>query len=114
MKPIFKIIGDYTRQKRIAAGLSQRQVAQKLGYNNAQFVSNVERGLCNYPLRNLKKLEKLIGLDLVHTRDLLVIEYGANIARVFFPEPKKPKAAKKPQVKAATKRAVLEPQLFQV
>jgi len=94
MKSIFKTIGNYTKEKRIAAGLSQVAVARKLGYGSAQFVSNVERGLCGYPLRNLRKLEKVLGVDLKHMQALLVSAYDAEVSSAFFPKKKtKPRAA---------------------
>lgn len=89
MKPIFKTIGNYTKEKRVAAGLSQVAVAKKLGYGSAQFISNVERGLCGYPLKNLKKLEKVLGVDLKHMRTLLVSAYTAEVSNAFFPKKKK-------------------------
>lgn len=91
MKPIFKTIGNYTKEKRLEAGLSQASIARKLGYGSAQFISNVERGLCNYPAKNLKKLEKLIKIDLSYTHQLMVEAYDEELSKVFFPKKKKEK-----------------------
>lgn len=53
----------YLKRKRIGAGLSQRQVARKLGYTTAQFVSNWERGISEPPISALKTLAVLYELD---------------------------------------------------
>ncbi|RYZ80952.1 MAG: XRE family transcriptional regulator [Proteobacteria bacterium] len=49
-------LGCYLREKRIAAGLSQKAVSLNLGYESAQFVSNWERGLSEVPANTLEKL----------------------------------------------------------
>ena len=40
-------------------GLSQRDVASKLGYSTPQFISNWERGVSYPPLGGIKKLAQL-------------------------------------------------------
>lgn len=35
------------KEKRLASGLSQLEIAKTLGYSSGQFVSNWERGLCS-------------------------------------------------------------------
>lgn len=56
-------LGQYLRDKRINAGLTQAEIASKLGYSSPQFISNFERGLCSPPLKNLKALVKLYKID---------------------------------------------------
>ena len=46
MKELFQVLGDYLQSKRMKVGLSQGDVATKLGYSSPQFISNFERGLC--------------------------------------------------------------------
>lgn len=50
------ILADFLKQKRVAAGLSQRDVADKLGYTTPQFISNWERGVSTPPISALKNL----------------------------------------------------------
>ena len=33
-----------------------------LGYKNGQFISNVERGLCNVPLKMLRRVSEVLGI----------------------------------------------------
>lgn len=53
---------EYLRAKRIRANLTQGEVAKKLKLNNAQFISNIERGLAPVPFSTLKVLMKLYSL----------------------------------------------------
>ena len=53
--------GQILADARNRVGLTQKDLAKKLGYSSAQFISNVERGLCLVPKSQLKKLEKHVG-----------------------------------------------------
>ncbi len=53
---------DFLKEKRVSAGLSQREVADKMGYSTPQFVSNWERGISHPPIAQLKKLAELYGI----------------------------------------------------
>ena len=46
------------KQKRVAAGLSQRDVSDELGYSTPQFISNWERGISCPPRRIIEKTWK--------------------------------------------------------
>lgn len=52
-------LGKYLKDKREAAGLSQKEVADRLGYTTPQFVSNWERGVSQPPLKTLKKIGEM-------------------------------------------------------
>ena len=66
------MVSNYLREKRIAAGLSQGQVAEELGYSSPQFVSNWERKLSMPPPYAVKKLAKLYGLDFKELQKLYI------------------------------------------
>lgn len=51
-----KTLAQTLKEVRIQAGLSQRDVAEILGYSTPQFISNWERGLSHPPITSLKKL----------------------------------------------------------
>ncbi len=61
----FKNIAKLIRTKRInhPKNLSQSDLSQMLGYKNGQFISNVERGLCNVPLKMLKKISDVLDIE---------------------------------------------------
>lgn len=72
-------LADFLKTKRIAAGLSQRDVADKLGYSTPQFISNWERGVSHPPITALKKLGDLYK---VPADDLFEVTLKATIQEV--------------------------------
>ncbi|MCB0378100.1 MAG: helix-turn-helix transcriptional regulator [Bdellovibrionales bacterium] len=56
------MFNEFLREQREAAGLSQKEVATKLGYSSAQFISNWERGISAPPVKILRKLAKLYNV----------------------------------------------------
>ena len=58
-----RIVGDFFRKERIRAGLTQADLARRLEYTTAQFVSNWERGVALPPLATLPKLARLLGVS---------------------------------------------------
>jgi transcriptional regulator with XRE-family HTH domain len=62
----FKNIATLIRIKRVGhpKNYSQSDLSLLLGYKNGQFISNVERGLCNVPLKMMKKISEV--LDITH------------------------------------------------
>jgi transcriptional regulator with XRE-family HTH domain len=80
----FSEFGDYLKEKREKAGLSQTEVSTKFGYTSPQFISNIERGIARPPTEILPKLIKLYGLEredlldhyILTTRRLLESELG--------------------------------------
>ncbi len=65
------LILDYRELK----GLTQFDLAKKLGYSSSQFISNVERGICTFPPGKFLKLSKFLGMS----PDLLVSAYIADM-----------------------------------
>ncbi len=56
-------LSTYLQKARLNAELSQKQVADELGYTSAQFISNMERGVCSPPLKTIRTLIDLYRLD---------------------------------------------------
>ena len=61
----FKHIAALIRNKRLQhpKGYSQSELSHLLGYKNGQFISNVERALCNIPLKMLGKVSEVLDID---------------------------------------------------
>lgn len=61
----FKNIAKLIREKRLGhpKGYSQLELSHHLGYKNGQFISNVERALCNIPLKMLSKISELLNIS---------------------------------------------------
>ena len=60
-----KDLSKFLRQSRENAGLTQMDVASRLNYSSAQFISNWERGLSSPPMKTLNVLAQMykVGTD---------------------------------------------------
>lgn len=83
MKELFQVLGDFLQSKRVKAGLSQGDVATKLGYSSPQFISNFERGLCAPPLNKLKMLVQLYDLAGEEVLKLMMKEHERHLRKAL-------------------------------
>ena len=67
-------LGEYLKTKREGRGLTQKEVADSLGYTTPQFFSNFERGLSAPPVAALKTLVGLYGLTEKELIEILMDE----------------------------------------
>lgn len=74
-----KETGHIIRNARLKLGLSQKSVANELGYDSAQFVSNIERGVSDVPPVHIPKLVNLLKIDKKKVYKLLEKEYSQKI-----------------------------------
>jgi len=77
-------LAGFLKEKRVAAGLTQSEVARKLGYSSPQFVSNWERGLANPPVFVLRDLTKMYKVSADSMFDLLVDDVKNELHREFY------------------------------
>lgn len=56
-------MNEYFRELRLAAGLSQKDVAEHLGFKSAQIISNIDRGVAVYPKDSISKVAKLFSVS---------------------------------------------------
>lgn len=63
MVPFSVEFGEYLKQKRIDAKLTQADVSNYLGYTSPQMVSKWERGICGPRFTDLIKLTLIFKLD---------------------------------------------------
>ena len=73
------LIGTYLKKKRLQSQLSQRDVAVKLGYGSAQFISNIERGEASIPPKMAKKLIQILKLSEKEVIQVLVRDYEHHL-----------------------------------
>jgi hypothetical protein len=61
----FKNIAELIKSKRLQhpKGYSQSELSHLLGYKNGQFISNVERALCNIPLKMLTRVSVVLEIN---------------------------------------------------
>ena len=58
-----KKLGQFLKEVREQAGLTQADVSQKLGYTSPQFISNIERGISVVPLKTLARMVTLYKVN---------------------------------------------------
>ena len=75
--------GTEWKSLRERAGLTQREVSDALGYSTPQFISNVERGRCRFPIQKLSRIRKLYRLSVEKTVDLIVTEERQDLQKIF-------------------------------
>lgn len=56
-----KHLGLAIKEVREEAGLSQRDLAEPLGYTSPQYISNIERGIANINIETLSKICSILG-----------------------------------------------------
>lgn len=58
-----KDFGKIVRELREKEGLSQKKLGKLLGWGTGQYVSNIERGACNFPYAKIHKFCKALHID---------------------------------------------------
>lgn len=76
------------KQMRERAKLTQREVADALGYTTPQFVSNVERGRCRFPVIQLPILAKLYRVPVNTLIEFEVARTEQLLSKAFKIKPK--------------------------
>jgi transcriptional regulator with XRE-family HTH domain len=83
-----KSLSQFLKQTREKSDLSQRQVADELGYQSAQFISNWERGVSSPPLKTLKRLGDLYKVQAETLYQIMLQDtlrrVEADLAREFY------------------------------
>lgn len=80
----YRDLALYLKKKRVAAGLSQAEVSEKLGYSSPQFVSNWERGLAKPPLFAMSKLMKLYSANAEEVLDQYISATEQKLKKALF------------------------------
>lgn len=78
----FNNIAKLIRQKRInhPKAFSQSELSQLLGYKNGQFISNVERALCNIPLKMLTKVSEVLDIPQTDLKSAILLDHEITIS----------------------------------
>ena len=77
----FSHIAQVLKEGRLGAELSQNDLAKIMGFKNGQFVSNIERGKCSLPAKNIVKLCKVLSLDFGHVVEGMTADYKFRITQ---------------------------------
>lgn len=77
----FNTVATLIRSARKSEGLSQSKLSERIGYKNSQFVSNVERGLCSIPRKNILIFADFLSMDPERIRDAMLADERIDINR---------------------------------
>ena len=61
--------------------LTQMEMASKLGYKTAQFISNVERGICALPVNSFKAVSKVLDVHLLSLFNAHIKDYADEVRK---------------------------------
>ena len=62
-KKILAISGERIRRARIVKGLTQKELAAKVGYSDSTTIYKIEKGLQDIPTSKIKQLCKVLDID---------------------------------------------------
>ena len=80
VKDTYTQLGSLIREFRVRSKWTQLQLAEKLGYDSAQFVSLFERGISKIPLETLGQLIILLKIPERKVTNILVNAYETDLA----------------------------------
>ncbi len=77
----FSHIAKLIKDKRTAhpKGYSQSELSHLLGYKNGQFISNVERALCNIPLKMLRRVCEILDINEVELKEAIIKDHEETL-----------------------------------
>jgi transcriptional regulator with XRE-family HTH domain len=77
----FKNIAKLIRVKRVSheCGYSQSELSHLLGYKNGQFISNVERALCNIPLKMLFRVAEVLDIPSDELKNAILLDHDNTL-----------------------------------
>jgi transcriptional regulator with XRE-family HTH domain len=79
-----KRAGDWLKQLRAEAGLSQVDLAERLGLKYYTFVSQVENGFGRVPTESMESWARALGVDPPHFARRLLSFYDPELHRLLF------------------------------
>lgn len=83
-------LAQFLKDKRTLSGLSQKDVATKLGYSTSQFISNWERGISQPPINTLRTLAQMYGVEAEQMFQVLLdttmIQVQKDLKKKFYSE----------------------------
>jgi transcriptional regulator with XRE-family HTH domain len=82
----FKNIAQLIRSRRMShpKGYSQSELSHLLGYKNGQFISNVERALCNIPLKMLKRVSEVLDIPADELKSAILKDQEETLNNYLF------------------------------
>lgn len=83
-------LAQFLKENRTTSGLSQKDVATKLGYSTSQFISNWERGISQPPINTLRTLANMYKVTAEQMFNVLLeetmVQVQADLKKKFYSE----------------------------
>lgn len=83
MRSKVKGVSQYLREKRVEASLTQMEAARHLGHSTAQYISNLERGLCEPSVEMAINLCEFYGGSRKELYELMLDLYQSQLKTRF-------------------------------
>ncbi len=80
MKDVHVQLGSLIRDYRIRCEMTQLDLAEKLNYDSAQFVSLFERGISKIPLETLGRLIQILAIPEKKVMQLMVQSFEIELS----------------------------------
>lgn len=74
-----KGVNKYLRAKRIESGVTQAVAARKIGHSTAQYISNLERGLCEPSIEMAFVLNGIYGASPRALKEFMLTTYQKQL-----------------------------------
>lgn len=78
-------ISKLMRQRRKDLSLSQKDLSKVLGFSEkeGQYISNIERGLCQFPVKYIKKLSEALKVEEETIVEMMSLDYKTRVKEVL-------------------------------
>lgn len=76
--------GELIKKARMKKGLTQAELAKKLGYSIPQFISLIENGHSKVPLSIVKELVNILKIPKSSLIKALIVEYKKEVDKAFL------------------------------
>lgn len=78
-------VATFIKTKRNELNISQKELSDKIGMRtrDGQFLSNVERGICQFPVRYVKQLAEALDVSEDTIVDLITSDYKKCILKAL-------------------------------
>lgn len=76
-------IGLLVKQKRTRLGLTQKEVTDKMGWETPQFISNIERGVSQPPLKSAPKLCNILNISAYAMHGAYIKDFNKEFHKAF-------------------------------
>ena len=75
-------VGKLIKERREKINASQHCIAGFFGYSSGQYISNIERGVCSFPLGKARSLRKLLGINKHEMQDAYRKDFEEKISQI--------------------------------